>query len=119
MNLSTATQGFLLDKTVAGCSPNTIRNYTLTLRRLREHLAPADPDLDQITPDHLRAFIHHLQTARFQPGGVADRPAKPLSAKTIRNAHTVLCSLWTWAVKEGHAADHTPRRASPVDNWRL
>jgi len=109
MHLSTAITGFLLAKTVAGCSPNTLRNYKLTLARLQTHLSPADPELDSLTADDLRAFLAQLMSARFAPGGIAPRPAKPLAAKTIKNVHTCLCSLWTWAIDEGHAAQHVPR----------
>jgi len=109
MNLSTAIEGFLLAKTVAGCSPNTLRNYAGDLRRFTEHLQPADPDLASITRAELQAFFLYLTSARFKPGGAVDRPPKQLSAKTIRNTHTTLCSLWTWAVKEGYAAENLPR----------
>jgi len=110
MNLSTAAQGFLLDKQIAGCSPNTIRNYTGDLRRLRQHLDPLDPDLSDITTDQLKTFFTWLITARFTPGGIVKRPPQRLSPKTIRNIHTTLCSLWTWAIGEGYTHDHLPRQ---------
>jgi site-specific recombinase XerD len=34
------------------------------------------------------------------PDGVAPRNEKPLAPKTIRNIHTNLSALWTWAVEE-------------------
>lgn len=108
MKLSDAVTGFLLNKTVSGCSPNTIRNYTHALKRLQNHLAPADPELDDITPNTLRSFFSFLLSARFAPSGIAKRPPKPLSAKTILNIHTCLRSLWTWAIAEGHATVHAP-----------
>jgi len=108
VKLSLAIAAFLLDKRIAGCSPNTLRNYTLHLQRLRDHLE-ADPDLAAITVEQLKSFLNALMTARIAPRGVAARPARRLSAKTIQNVHTCLCSLWTWALKEGHAQQHLPR----------
>jgi integrase/recombinase XerD len=109
MKLSDSTQAFLLDKKIAGFSPNTIRNYTLTLKRLGEYL-DGDPELSDITTDDVRAFLDHLMTTRIKPRGIAKRPERQLSAKTIKNIHTVLSSLWTWAVNEGHADTHVPRQ---------
>jgi len=105
MKLSHAINAYLIDKRVSGCSPNTIRNYTLTLARLQEHL-PADPELADIAQADLQAFLHQLMTTRIKPRGIADRPARKLSAKTIKNIHTCLCSLWTWAIAEGYATEH-------------
>ena len=109
MKLSQSIQLFLLDKQVAGCSPNTLRNYTLTLRRLTAHL-DGDPQLADITAEQIRGFLRQLMTTRIAPAGIAKRPARTLSAKTIRNIHTCLSSLWTWAIKEGYAADHIVQR---------
>jgi integrase/recombinase XerD len=108
MKLSDCVKAFLLDKRVAGCSPNTIRNYSLNLDRLQDFL-DGDPELADIAAGELRAFFDQLMTARFEPRGVAKRPARTLSAKTIKNAHTCLCSLWTWAIGEGYATTHVPR----------
>lgn len=117
MKLSDCTKAFLIDKRVAGCSPNTIRNYTLNLDRLQIFL-DGDPNLADVTAAHVRAFINHLMTTRMKPRGVADRPARLLSAKTIKNVHTCLCSLWTWGIAEGYAIEHAPRAvdiAKPED----
>jgi len=108
MKLSLAIDGFLLAKRVAGCSPHTIRNYKLTLRRL-QHFLPADPHLAAVTADQVRAFLDHLMTAQFDHPGVAHRPPQRLSAKTIRNVHICLSSLWTWAIAEGYATIHVVR----------
>jgi integrase/recombinase XerD len=119
ISLSQAIDGFLLAKEVSGCSPHTIRNYRLALRRFADFL-DADPPLSALTADHIRRFLHQLQSARLAPPGVAPRPARPLSAKTILNMHTTLSSLWSWALAEGYVEKHIvhavkpPRAEKPV-----
>lgn len=108
MNISRAIDGFLLSKRVQGCSPNTLRNYRLDLRRFCEFL-DGDPELHQIDADRIRAFLEHLMTTRLEQPGVAPRPAVILSAKSLRNVHTTLSSLWTWAMGEGYVSEHVPR----------
>ena len=98
---SQAIEGFLLAKTVAGASPYTIRNYTAALKRLQDHLAPADPAIADIDAPQLAAFFRWLQTAQFAQHGAVPRPAQRLSAKTVKNIHTTLSSLWQWALEEG------------------
>lgn len=109
ITLSQAIAGFFLDKELL-LSPNTIRNYRLNLGRLMDHFSPADPDLSNITAEDLRRFLHQLQTTRLPPSGIAPRPPKPLGAKTIRNIHTCLSSLWTWSVKEHLVDENIVRR---------
>ena len=106
--LSQAIPAFLLDKRLSGCSDYTLRNYKLTLTRLQAALE-GDPDIADITTDQLRTFLGNLMTSRVAPAGVAPRPARRLSAKTVRNIHTCLCSFYTWAVDEDHVAEHLPR----------
>jgi len=114
--LSEAIAGFLLARQVEGCSPNTIRNYNLDLRRFCVHVGHRTP-LTEITADHIRSFLATLQTTRLAPAGVAPRPAATPSPKTITNAHTTLRSFFHWAVDEGYldtnpAAEVTPPRPS-------
>jgi len=112
IKLSQAIEGFTLARQVAGCSHYTIRNYRLDLQRFSASL-DGDPRLRDITPDHVRTFLHQLQTTRLESPGVAPRPARIPSPKTVRNAHTTLSSLWTWAVEEGYADAHVVRAVQP------
>jgi site-specific recombinase XerD len=73
ITLSQAIDGFILEKEVAGLSPNTIRNYRLDLGRLSAHFEH-DPPLASITTDQVRAFLASLN----------------LSNKTVLNYHTGL-----------------------------
>jgi site-specific recombinase XerD len=68
--------------------------------------------LESITADDIRDFLVHLSSHPVAPAGIAARPARTLSKKTIRNTHTGLSSLWTWAVKEGIVAHHVVRAVS-------
>lgn len=113
LSLSQATEGFILAKECAGCSPHTIRNYKLALRRLQEFLESRDPPLTNITSDDLQGFIRQLQTTKYPQPGAVERPPKALSSKTVRNIHTALSSLWTWAIQEGHAETHVPKTVTP------
>jgi len=112
LTLSQAAEGFILAKEVAGCSPHTIASYELALRRLKEFFSPGDL-LTNLTADDVRAFIRHLQTSEFPQPGAVERPPKTLSSKTVRNIHTALSSLWTWAVEEGYAKVHVVRAVTP------
>lgn len=62
MKLSHGIEVYLLAKEIGGFSPNTLRNYRLTLSRLSDHLAPKDPELTKISAHDLRGFLHNLQT---------------------------------------------------------
>ena len=101
MKLSHAKEVFLLSKEIAGFSPNTLRNYRLTLGRLCGHLGPGDPEIDRISVHDLRGFLHNLQTVPPTADYLIPREQKPLGPKSIRNVHANLSSLWGWAVKEG------------------
>jgi len=114
ITLTQAIEGFLLEKAVAGCSPHTIRNYTLTLRRLSDHF-DTDPPLRDITANQIRAFLRKLQTTQIAPAGPIPRPPRHLSPKTILNIHTCLSSLWTWATSEGYTDHHIIRDITPPD----
>ena len=111
LTYSQAVEGFLLDARAERLSPDTIRNYTLTLRRFGEWLAEhpersaADPPLAAITADHVAQFMASLAAPREHPG-VAPRPAVPLSKKTALNYHAALGALWTWAVHEQVVQSH-------------
>lgn len=109
-----AVEGFLLDARAERLSPDTIRNYTLTLRKFGEWLADhpersaaesKDPPLATITAEQIARFMASLATPRAWPG-IAPRPDAPLSKKTALNYHGALGALWTWAVREQIAPVH-------------
>jgi len=111
MKLSAAIDGFLLTKRVAGLSPNTLRNYTHNLGRFAAFLEH-DPQLEEITKADVQRFMVWLLTAKFPSQKFGARGPQTLSAKTVRNVHTCLCSFWTWAIEEGYAQEHIPKQVS-------
>ena len=99
-----AVEGFQLDIHAARLSPDTIRNYTLVLRRFGEWLA-ADPPLSAITAAQIAQFMASLAEPRQHPG-LALRPPAGLGKKTALNYHGALGAFWTWAVRDGLTTEH-------------
>lgn len=84
MLISDALDGYWLANE-RNLSPNTVRDYTLTFRRLSDHCAAAGVSVfEQITPDTINALLNEL--AR-----------NGLAKKTLLNVWIALSSLWTWA----------------------
>jgi site-specific recombinase XerD len=118
VKLPHAIEVFLLSKEIAGFSPNTLRNYRLTLGRLSDFLASEDPELDAVTADDLRGFLHHLQTTPPETTLLIPREIKPLGPKSIRNVHATLSSLWGWAVDEGYVEENVAQSIEPPNPKR-
>lgn len=96
MLLSDALEGYWLANE-RNLSPNTVRDYSLTFRRLSDHCAAAGIDqFEAITPDTINALLNEL--AR-----------RGLGRKSLLNVWIALSSLWTWA-EAAIAAPHIIRR---------
>lgn len=95
--LSRAIEGYFIAAHARRLSPHTLRDYDNTFRKFETFLG-RDPPLADITPGHIRAFLQHHTN---------------LSAKTLRNYHTNLSALWTWALKEGLVDRHVVRAIPP------
>jgi len=108
LTLSQAIEGFLLEKQAQHLSPHTVADYTNAFRKFQAYLV-TDVPFAGITADQIRSFLGDLSTPRA-PDGVAKRPTKGLSNKTILNIHTALSALWTWAVAEGIVTQHLLRQ---------
>jgi site-specific recombinase XerD len=108
ITLSTAVTGFLIEKEGLRLSPNTIRNYRLVFRRAIAYLG-ADTFLADINHQDIMGFMAHLANLDRAPDGVAPRPRRRLSKKTLKNHHTALSSLWTWALARGYVSEHVLR----------
>jgi site-specific recombinase XerD len=105
LTLDDAITGFLMEKDAAAYSRYTLRNYRLALRRLTAFLDATTP-IAEISAADITRFMRWLGNLKPEPGGCAPRQPKPLSKKTLRNHHTALSSLWTWAVAHGYAERH-------------
>lgn len=86
MRLEDALEGYWLERRRA-LSDNTVNDYTLTFRRLCGFLNP-NVAIEDITADHLRAFLNHLKK-RYKLGD-----------KTLSNVWIALSALWSWAEQE-------------------
>lgn len=106
---SQAVEGFLLDQRARQLSPNTIRDYTNSLTKFADFIGD-DPPLREITVDRVREFLAYLGETPQELPGIAPRPPRKLSQKTILNIHTGLSAMWTWAVQEGYADRHIIRQ---------
>lgn len=93
--LSVAIDDFFAAKKAEHLSQNTIRDYTVTLRRLYAFVG--DIPIADITVSQVRNFLGGLE----------------VSKKTVLNAYTALSSLWTWAVRDGLVMNHIIRKVTP------
>ena len=108
ITVSQAIEGCLLEKRAEQLSPHTIADYRNAYRKLLNYIDPDTPLVD-ITPELIKQFLADLGQPQPPPNGVAPRPAKPLSKKTILNVHTALSAMWTWAVETGYVETHIMR----------
>ena len=113
MSISEAIQAFLFAKEIQGLSPNTLRNYRLTLARFRSFFDNVDPALQSITAKDIMAFLHMLRTKTPISSSTIPQKRKPLSPKSIRNVHATLSSLWEWAIEEGLVEKNVVRAVKP------
>jgi site-specific recombinase XerD len=87
-------------KTVVGLSPHTIADYKNTFKKLFLFFRDEIQLEDVIRKEMVDFFAWLLGVYISNPDGVAPRKEKPLAPITIRNIHTNLSALWTWAVEE-------------------
>ncbi len=107
ISLSQAIEGYLLDAHARRLSVKTVADYNSTFNKFRAYIG--DPLLDSITSDDVRRFLADLGSRVVSPAGIAPRPARKLSKKTLRNVHIGLSALWTWAINEGFVTHHIVR----------
>jgi integrase/recombinase XerD len=96
MLLQKAIEGFLINKSAEGLSPNTLSSY-------RSHLAcwmewAKNPAVEKITTDDLRAYLVWLRTS-YKPRRFNGKDS-PLASKSLRNAWVTLSAFYTWASSE-------------------
>ena len=85
MLLSEAIQGFLYSKSIT-CSPYTIKDYRHVLSKWLELIG--DQPVTMVTGNDVQRYLYDMKLER------------QLSPKTIKNAHTVISSFYTWAEQE-------------------
>ena len=94
--LSEAIRGYMIAARARRLSPNTLALYDQAFMRFEEFLGE-DPPLASITAATFREFQESLDW---------------LSENSVRNYHTVLSALWTWALQEGLATKHVVREVA-------
>lgn len=102
MRLSEAIEGFLMWRAVAG-SAHTAREYENTLRQFAAFVVD-DPPVAEVSADDVRRFLYWLKMEKRTRGD------RPLSAKTIKNAHTGLSAMFTW-LADAYELPHPMRGA--------
>lgn len=99
-------------------SKNTITDYANTFDLFMEYIGQ-DMLMNDVTPDHVEAFLREMANRPVNAcqGATAmyatEKTERKRSAKTLRNYHIGLSSLWTWAVEHGFADEHIVRSVRP------
>lgn len=107
LTFSEAVTEFQFEMEAIGRSPHTIRDYTIAYNYWLDVIG--DQPLASIKRADVVRFLHKMAQDRTPLPGCAPRPGRKRSKKTLRNYHTALSSLWTWAVSEGYAEEHVVR----------
>lgn len=97
LTLKKVSQGFILSLQSRKLSPNTVRDYTNTLRKFMERVGE-NKTFESIKPNHIQGFLASVT-------GVTN--------KTLLNYYIGISSLYTWAVKERLTADHVAHQVTP------
>lgn len=94
-SLSRCIDEFLEFKKAQRLSHGTLVDYEIVLRRFAKEIG--DPEIERIDR---KTIVHYLASLQF-------------SKKRVKNIHTSLSSLWTWAVSEGYCSSHILRQIKP------
>lgn len=87
VTLSIAITDFLSAKEMKKCSPHTLADYGLTMRRLTEYFS-TNPFLSEITARQLTCFLLTI----------------PGCPKTVSNAYTALSSFYSYCVRQEYVS---------------
>lgn len=85
--------------------PNTLKGYQVVARQFVAYMG-AERLFRQIVAEDVEGFLMEMRSETVAPAGIAPRPPRQRSPKTVQNMHTALGSLWTWAVEKGLTAVH-------------
>jgi integrase/recombinase XerD len=106
LTLSQACEGMIRYKMATGRSRHTIADYRVSFKKLMLFF-DSDAPIASITRKEMVPFFAWLQDEYVSnPDGAAPRGEKRLSPKSIRNVHTNLSALWTWADQEGFVEEN-------------
>lgn len=96
LTLSQALEGYVLFAEPK-LSPHTLQDYFNTFRKFQAYLGE-DLLINEITVEHIAGFISQYQH---------------LKKKTLKNYHTGLSALWTWAYQQKLVDEKVPQSYQP------
>ncbi len=98
-------------KRASGRQPNTLAEYR-NVHRIVQIYFTDDPILSNLSLRNWQGFFVWLRDEYRCGGrvGVAVKAEAPLAEKSLKNIHTVLSALYTWAVNVGCAEKHLIRQ---------
>ena len=93
LTLSICVEGFLLECSARRLSQNTVKFYTIILKKLIRFF-PGDPLIADVSKSDVERFLDSLTT---------------LCKKSLVGHHATLSALWRWAIAEGVVARNVVR----------
>lgn len=93
-------------------SEHTISDYDVTWRYFATFLEESGGDrhVREIGRRDVIDFMYEMATKVVTPRGMAPRPPRKRSKKTLRNYHTGLSALWTWLLSQNYVDEHVIRQ---------
>jgi len=115
ITLQRAIEGHIIHCRAADFSENTINDYLNTFRQLLAYLADDSLLIADITAAQLQQFMAFKATEKIAgcqgaAAAYSHGTYRTRSAKTLRNYHTALCSLWTYALQHNLVDTHVMRQ---------
>lgn len=105
VTLKAAVDGWLRYCDMQGMSDNTISGYGVIGRQFLNRMDP-DAPIRQVGVDDIEEYLLAMRTEVIAPAGIAARPPRKRSPKTILNMHIGLRSLWRYALDKGYVDEH-------------
>jgi site-specific recombinase XerD len=102
---------FILTKLTEGKSPRTIEFYAENLRRFLWYAERENwpPDLVDISPWHIKAFLGYVATEKARwglEGNGSETSRQRASQATVRHYYDILKGFFNWLVEEGILAEN-------------
>lgn len=105
VTLKAAADGWLRHCDMQGMSENTLDGYSVIAKQLLNRVDP-DQYIRQVSVDDIETYLLAMRTEIVAPAGIAPRPSGKRQPKTIKNIHTGLSSLWSYAQEKDFVDEH-------------
>jgi site-specific recombinase XerD len=109
LKLSEAFDEMILTMTAARRSVKTVEDYQNCYRKFGKFIGLSTL-IANITINDIKRFLAHISTTPITPNGIAKRPTRLLSGKSIQNHYIALSALWTMLINDGYATEHIIRK---------